>query len=138
MILMSVIRKLTVLSSNSKQWSIFIAFLLNSLIFWLHLGLWHFPQKLIKCVTSIIRTLWHISRLKINKSYVTFIRDLRVDDSVNNMSSTWISLNVSSTDLPTGRSLTVIWRSFPWPSIRKRPRNEMPSSSFNTPYDLGK
>ena len=80
MILMSVIRKLTVLSSNSKQWSFFIAFLLNSLIFWLHLGLWHFPQKLIKCVTSIIRTLWHISRLKINKSYVTFIRDLRVEE----------------------------------------------------------
>ena len=47
-------------------------------MFWLHFGLWHFPHKLTKCVTSIIRALWHIFRLKINKSYVTFIRDLRV------------------------------------------------------------
>ncbi len=46
------------------------------------------------------------------------------------------SLKVSSTDLPTGKSLTVIWRKFPLSSMRKRPLKAMPSSSLSTPYRL--
>lgn len=39
---------------------------------------------------------------------------------------------VSSTERPTGRSLTVIWRRTPWGSMMKRPRRATPSSSMRT------
>jgi len=40
---------------------------------------------------------------------------------------------VSSTDRPTGRSFTVIWRSTPLSLITNRPLSEIPSSSSSTP-----
>jgi hypothetical protein len=42
-------------------------------------------------------------------------------------------LKVSSTDLPTGKSFTVIWRKFCFPSMMNKPRKEMPDSSCKTP-----
>ena len=44
----------------------------------------------------------------------------------------WTSLKVSSTSLPTGRSLIVICLKTPLGSIMKSPRNGTPSSSFKT------
>jgi len=41
------------------------------------------------------------------------------------------NLRVSSTSLPTGRSLMVIWRRIPFPSITKSPRKLTPSSSYD-------
>lgn len=43
-----------------------------------------------------------------------------------------MSLMVSSTERPTGRSLMVIWRSVPLGSIRNRPRRATPASSIRT------
>lgn len=47
----------------------------------------------------------------------------------------WISLIASSTERPTGKSLTVIWRRTPFGSIKNEPRRVTPSS-VKTPYSL--
>lgn len=47
----------------------------------------------------------------------------------------WTKRKVSSTDRPTGRSLTVTWRKFCFPSIMNKPLNEIPDSSCKTPYE---
>lgn len=46
------------------------------------------------------------------------------------------SLKISSTDLPTGKSLTDECLIIPFPSIIKRPRSGIPDDSIRTPYSL--
>lgn len=57
-------------------------------------------------------------------------------DSCFKLTANWkalISLNVSSTDRPTGKSLMVICLKMPVGSIMNNPLKAIPSSSINTP-----